>query len=303
MSNEKGNPVFRVGLAGLCLSLALLLGGCGAPVHKVVTPDLEAQMLRDLEAGKMVLVSNNLNASFYFIGSWRGMADAYNAHQWKRLAILVMTTGHEIDIAYYFLGTAAEHLGYYEAARAYYDRAIDLYNDNVYDHHCRDLIGFGGCPINLRRALPARLASVRNILAAQAVARAHAEELQRQQEEEQARQARRQARQQATRRRNQPSRQEKARPAAKPAVAEPAPEAVRPTPLEPLRDIPVEAATPHSPARTAPAATAPEDKIPVQDKVRINMPDLKSNAPTPSPDAPAKTPAKKAPKTPSDDYS
>ncbi|MFU2208980.1 hypothetical protein [Solidesulfovibrio sp. C21] len=303
MSYRKRNHVVFSVFTDLFLSLTLVLGGCGAPVHKVVTPDIEAQMLRDLQEGKMVLVGNNLNASFYFIGSWRSMADAYNAHHWKRLAILVMTTGHEIDIAYYFLGAAAEQLGYYEAALAYYDRAVDLYNDNVYDHHCRDLISVSGCPINLRRALPARIASVRNILQAQAVARAREEALQRQQEEEQARKARRQARQQAARHKNQPSRQEKAQTAAKPATAEPAPEAVQPTPLEPIRDIPVEAASPRTPARTTPAATAPEDKIPVQDKVRINMPDLKPDAPTPPSDAPVKTPAKKTPKTPSDDYS
>ena len=251
----------------------------------------------------MVLVSNNLNASFYFIGSWRGMAAAYNSHQWKQLAILVMTTGHEIDVAYYFLGAAAEQLGYYEAALTYYDRAVDLYNDNVYDHHCRDLISFSGCPINLRRALPARIASVRNILQTQAVAQARMEALQRQQEEDQARKTRHQARQQAARQKNQPSRQEKTQTAAKPTAAGPSPEAMQPTPLEPVRDIPVEAASARAPARTTPAVTAPEDKIPVQDKVRINMPDLKPDAPTPSSDAPAKTPAPKTPKTPSDDYS
>jgi hypothetical protein len=42
------------------------------------------------------------------------------AHHWQELAVLVMQTGYTNDLTYYYLGRAAEGLGYPDAAKTYY---------------------------------------------------------------------------------------------------------------------------------------------------------------------------------------
>ncbi|MHC1789064.1 hypothetical protein [Solidesulfovibrio sp.] len=265
--------------------LLLLLGGCGAPVHKIVTSDIRSQMMRDLQEGNLVLTSNNVNASFYFISSWRGMAAAYNAQQWEKLAELVMATGHEIDVAYYFLGAAAEKLGYTGAALRYYQKAAQLYTDRVYDHHCRDLLSNQGCPINLARVIPARIANVEGLLRAQEAAAALQRARDAQAERKQTRSASRQGRSSA-------GKTQAAKPDKAVASSPTSPESV---PFEPIPEQLGNAGTPAVSPAPSQAPAAPT-ATPGQDKVRITMPPVdQEQAPPP----PAKTPAK----APVDDYS
>lgn len=48
---------------------------------------------------------------------------------WNHLAIEVSRVGYKIDLAYYYLGRAAEGLGYYNSAKIYYNLALA----NIYD--------------------------------------------------------------------------------------------------------------------------------------------------------------------------
>jgi hypothetical protein len=280
------------------VAMLLTLCACGAPVHKVVTPDIREKMVRDLREGNLVLVSGNLNASLYFIGHWREMAESYNAHQWNMLAEQVMTAGHEVDIAYYFLGAAAEHLGYYESSLKFYHRAVVLYTDSVYDHHCRELLSFGGCPLNLSKALPARIANVERIMRSQAAAAA-AQLLQEQLQKTPVKK----------------SGQGKATPQAQTSKTRPPadtpPVVVRPesTPLEPIIEMPKQPAPAQTQPKSEPSSGAtpagsdagvPGTKAPVQEKVRISVPAPEQKTEP----APATPPVKKPSKNPAeDDYS
>jgi hypothetical protein len=44
----------------------------------------------------------------------------FNANQWHNLAVLVMRVGYGNDLSYYYLGRAAQALGYRQAAQNYY---------------------------------------------------------------------------------------------------------------------------------------------------------------------------------------
>jgi hypothetical protein len=282
----------------ITISLLLTLFACGAPVHTVVTPVIREKMMRDLQDGNLVLVSWNLNTSFFFIGHWREMAESYNAHQWNKLAEQVMTAGHEVDIAYYFLGAAAEHLGYYEASLKFYHRAVVLYTDSIYDHHCRELLSFGGCPLNLSKALPARIANVEGIMRTQAAA-----ETSQMLQGKLLKKTEKDTTQGKSTRQTQPT--NKTRPPAAPPMF------VRPesTPLEPIIEMPKQSApTPPQP-KTEPSSGSTSTgsdagvsgtKTPVQEKVRISVP-----APEPKTEpAPATSPPQKPSKKSSeDDYS
>jgi hypothetical protein len=45
--------------------------------------------------------------------------------QWRLLVQKVMDGGHRLDLTWFYLGRAAEHLGYVEPARLYYRRAVE----------------------------------------------------------------------------------------------------------------------------------------------------------------------------------
>jgi hypothetical protein len=48
------------------------------------------------------------------------------ARQWRDLAILVMQIGYINDLTYYYLGRAAEGLGFRDAAKTYYQTSLRL---------------------------------------------------------------------------------------------------------------------------------------------------------------------------------
>ena len=48
------------------------------------------------------------------------------ARQWRDLAILVMQIGYINDLTYYYLGRAAEGLGFGDAAKTYYQTSLRL---------------------------------------------------------------------------------------------------------------------------------------------------------------------------------
>ena len=48
------------------------------------------------------------------------------ARQWRELAVLVMQIGYTNDLTYYYLGRAAEGLGFWDAAKSYYRTSVRL---------------------------------------------------------------------------------------------------------------------------------------------------------------------------------
>lgn len=139
--------------------VVLFLCAC-TPRYTVVTPELRTQMMADLKAGKPNLTCD-LECVFSWTSNFRRMIALHNASQWEALAELVMQVGHGKDISYYFLGKAAEGLGYYDAAAKYYQTSLQLYNGPHKLHHCRDVPGGDYCGgLNLGIVLPKQIASV-----------------------------------------------------------------------------------------------------------------------------------------------
>jgi hypothetical protein len=125
-----------------------------SPKYQVVTPELRTNMMDDFKAGRANL-GCEFNCSWSWIENFNKMATLYNNEQWERLAELVMQIGHEKDLAYYFLGCAAEGLGHQDAAIKYYQKSMYLYSDSSSVHHCRTT-NCGG--LDLAALLPIHLA-------------------------------------------------------------------------------------------------------------------------------------------------
>jgi hypothetical protein len=109
----------------LAISAAVaMLAGC-ATKYEAVTPDVQAKMMADLQAGKPVLDCGG-KCSF----TWSAQAAAIHqldlAEKWNDLALRVMQIGYGSDLAYYYLGQSAQGLGYHQAAIAYYGWSLGI---------------------------------------------------------------------------------------------------------------------------------------------------------------------------------
>ena len=105
-------------------SLALLTAGC-ANKYQAITPEVEAGMMADLKAGKP-----NLDCGEGCAFTWVAQVPSIHAldmsERWNDLAVRVMQIGFGGDLAYYYLGQAAQGLGYQEAAITYYNYSLAL---------------------------------------------------------------------------------------------------------------------------------------------------------------------------------
>jgi hypothetical protein len=99
----------------------LVLSSCGT-IPPEVPPD---ELLRRLQAGEPVL---ECGAPCH--DAWRTNRTTAlvmnEARQWRDLAILVMQIGYMNDLTYYYLGRAAEGLGFQDAAKTYYQISVRL---------------------------------------------------------------------------------------------------------------------------------------------------------------------------------
>jgi hypothetical protein len=77
------------------------------------------EVLRRLQAGEPML-----DCRLACLDAWRTNRTTAlvlnETRRWRELAILVMQTGYTDDLTYFYLGRAAEGLGYREAAKTYY---------------------------------------------------------------------------------------------------------------------------------------------------------------------------------------
>jgi len=139
--------------------VVLFLCAC-TPRYTVVTPELRTQMMADLKAGKPNLTCD-LECVFSWTSNFRRMIALHNASQWEALAELVMQVGHGKDISYYFLGKAAEGLGYYDAAAKYYHYSFELCNGRNKLYQCRAVKTGNYCGgLDLAATLPQLIGSV-----------------------------------------------------------------------------------------------------------------------------------------------
>jgi hypothetical protein len=100
---------------------ALVLTSCvSAPPE--VPPE---ELVRRLQAGEPAL-----ECGLPCRDAWRAnRATALvlnETHRWRELAVLVMQIGYTSDLTYYYLGRAADGLGFWEAAKTYYRISVRL---------------------------------------------------------------------------------------------------------------------------------------------------------------------------------
>lgn len=100
------------------LACTLTLGSC-ATQYGPMTPELQARLQADLVAGKA-----SLDCNIGCVGTWVFQRDALGLlaqrEDWVGLGTKVMQIGFQEDLAYYYLGRAAEGLKAYDAAKKYY---------------------------------------------------------------------------------------------------------------------------------------------------------------------------------------
>jgi hypothetical protein len=99
----------------------LVLTSCVSPPPQVPTDEL----IRRLQAGQPVL-----ECGLPCWDAWRANRTTAlllnEARQWRELAVLVMQIGYTNDLTYYYLGRAAEGLGFWDAAKRYYQISVRL---------------------------------------------------------------------------------------------------------------------------------------------------------------------------------
>lgn len=99
----------------LVAALCMVTASACETAHKDVSPDLRAQMMRELQTGDV-----NLACTLSCMFSWAQGVPHLQAldisENWPDLAVGVMQIGFRGDLAYYYLGQAAQGLGYHEAA-------------------------------------------------------------------------------------------------------------------------------------------------------------------------------------------
>jgi hypothetical protein len=77
------------------------------------------ELMRQLQAGQPMLDCRN-DCLFAWDQNRRQAAALDATGRWQDLALLVMQIGYMNDLSYYYLGRAAENLGYLQAAQRYY---------------------------------------------------------------------------------------------------------------------------------------------------------------------------------------
>ncbi len=114
---------------------------------------LVSTALERFKQGDAVLPCDSCASSFgNRLGEFRRL---HAARDWERLAQAVLDVGHSLDIAWYYLGAAAEGLGLTEPARRYYQQSVNLAAHK--DTHCKaslmDLCGDIRLPEQARKSL------------------------------------------------------------------------------------------------------------------------------------------------------
>jgi tetratricopeptide (TPR) repeat protein len=173
--DEMRNPLLRAISSGWRLfgAVVLVIGlsGC-ASKYETVTPEVQAQMMQDLQNGKLVLDCGE-KCAFTWISKVDSIHAYDTAEQWPELAQLVMQIGYGQDLAYYYLGQSAQGLGYHEAAIKYYQFASALNEGQDSTLQCASLATQTHDPcqgVDLAGSIPVLIKASQDVLAEQAAA-------------------------------------------------------------------------------------------------------------------------------------
>ncbi len=122
-------------LSFFVFSGVLFLAGCASTV--VDATDSATVARHDaFKSGNITLPMGTIEAADWTINR-PAAYDLLAAGQWRELADLVQRKGINNDLAWYYLGRAAEGLGDVNLARTYYQRSLDRTNSDKYSASCR----------------------------------------------------------------------------------------------------------------------------------------------------------------------
>ena len=153
---QEGAAMSRRHGAALMASGCLLLAGCAAPPAAVSPADTVAQ----LRTGLPLLTCRDS-----CVGEWQRAqpqaAQLAAADRWADLAALTVRVGYQDDLSLYYLGQAAEHLGYPGAAASYYRQSTYVSGTTIACQNLSRICGGMAFP----RAALRRLAAIDRRLA------------------------------------------------------------------------------------------------------------------------------------------
>jgi hypothetical protein len=114
----------------VCIGAAASATVAGCTMKNASVPP--AQLMSEFQAGQAVL-DCRADCSFAWDQNRQQAAALDATGRWQELAVLVMQVGYMNDLSYYYLGQAAENLGYLQSAEKYYRIAERL---SVTDMSC-----------------------------------------------------------------------------------------------------------------------------------------------------------------------
>ena len=117
---------------------SLLLAGCASTVVDKADSATVARF-EAFKSGNVTLPMGTLEAADWTINR-PAAYDLLASEQWRELADLVQRKGINNDLAWYYLGRAAEGLGDSSLARTYYQRSIDRTSSGKYSARCEGAV-------------------------------------------------------------------------------------------------------------------------------------------------------------------
>ena len=142
---------------GLVTILSLLLASCAGSMSNTA-PD---QILSLLQTGRPLLTCRESCLVGWLLTQPRAQQlDA--SGQWQSLAVTVVQNGYQDDLSLFYLGRAAEGLGFYAGAASYYRQSVEISGTSLAcqytSHSCGGVV--------LPGAASMRLASVQQMIRA-----------------------------------------------------------------------------------------------------------------------------------------
>jgi hypothetical protein len=130
----------------VCIGAAASATVAGCTMKNASVPP--AQLMSELQAGQPML-DCRADCGLAWGNNRQNAAVLDATGRWQELALLVMQIGYMDDLTYYYLGHAAENLGYLQAAQRYYRIAEQIAVTNMSCHQGEvDAEATLGIPVN-----------------------------------------------------------------------------------------------------------------------------------------------------------
>lgn len=158
-----GTHTMRKWMKLVALGVFVLLSGCVTSPTSTVDSATRTRILSVVMSGRVNIVCG-IGCAGDFSANRPQLQQYYMAGNWTDLAILVIRINFRSDLAYYYLGVAAEGLNSPDAAIAYYEVARAIATRRTAGFSCVNITGI--CDgIYLNAALEQKILSLRSVAA------------------------------------------------------------------------------------------------------------------------------------------